>query len=749
MTGSELTLAVDFGTTHTVAVASRGGAAPRVVSVDGAPYLPSAVLLGADGGLVVGGDALRLGRSAGHRLELRPKSRLDEDMLLLGNTPVDVLDIVRAVLGRVCAEAARQAGRPVGHLALTHPADWGAVRLGRLSRAAAGLAPRISLVAEPVAAAARGGLPVGAVELVLDLGGGTCDAAVVRRDGAGFAVLACAGLPDLGGDDLDQRIVDHIRATRPELADRIAAPSTMDVGAIREARLFRQDARAAKELLSRHESAKLTVPGLAQPVELTRNEFEALVEPDLRRIVELARRVLGEAGVDRSTPRGVHLVGGTSRIPRLAMLLGEELRLPVHPDPEPEAGVAWGAIELTAAADAAAPTAPAGTPPAHPPAGIVHNGRSARGPLAAGVAVVVAATLAVVGTQLSGGQEVGGRPVAASAAPAPPSSSVPSGSDTTPTFPPLRPGKAVVGAGAPSPTVVPAGESGLFKATGTYEGATEIQEEVRLQQGEVADLQAPAGYRWVVAKVEVTLRVGDELPYGDGHNVHLLDDRGQLVDSANRAGEVTVDLCGSNQQNLPRTENGGSRTECAVFLVPVATAVRGVLFDDRAIDPTGEHALLFPISVPAAGPAVLPTAAGQIGGPPVEVRAGSGYAEIGVADVIDEPSAYLVDPKPPPGTRLFVVRYTVAASGAGTVRTFDVQDGMHVLDDRGMLVPFDVFVSYRQRNCPTPAEELGEGDSTQGCLVFGLAKDASISRVVYQPRLERDDPARWTSWQAP
>jgi hypothetical protein len=65
----------------------------------------------------------------------------------------------------------------------------------------------------------------------------------------------------------------------------------------------------------------------------------------------------------------------------------------------------------------------------------------------------------------------------------------------------------------------------------------------------------------------------------------------------------------------------------------------------------------------------------------------SGYAKIGIADVIATPSAYLVDPKPPPGIRLFVVRYT--------------------------------------------------------------AKDASISRIVYQPVRERDDPARWVSWQVP
>ncbi|MGH3881381.1 MAG: Hsp70 family protein [Actinophytocola sp.] len=740
MTGGALIVAVDFGTTNTVAVARRDGKPPRVVSVDGAPSMPSAVLLGDDGRLVVGTDALRLGRSAAHRLEHRPKSRLDEGTLLLGNTPVDVLDMVRAVLERVCAEAARQANRPVDHLALTHPADWGALRMGRLSEAAAGLAPQVSMVPEPVAAAARGGLGDGMAEVVLDLGGGTCDAAVVRRDGAGYAVLACAGLPDLGGDDLDQRIVDHVTGG--------TAPSTMDVAAARRGQVLRQDARAAKELLSRRRSAKLTVPGRDDPVELTRSDFEALVEPDLRRVVELARRVLDVSGVDRGALRGVHLVGGTSRIPRLAALLDEELRLPVQPDPEPEASVAWGAIELVVAGTAA----PTGPVPSPAPTPVVHSGRSrSRRWVAAGTALTVVAALVVIGTQLSGGQQVSGNPLAAAATnPARPSSSVvPSSDADAPELTPARDGKAVVGAGSPDPTVVPEGGSGLFKATGTYEGATEVQEEVRLVRGALADREAPDGYRWVVAKVRVTLRVGEELPYGDGHNVHLLDDRGQLMDSASRAGPVTVELCGSNQQNLPRTPRGKSRTECAVFLVPVATVVRGVLFDDRTIDPTGEHALLFPMTVPASGPPTLPAAEGQVGGPPVEVRTDSGYAEIGIADVIDEPSAYLVGPKPPPGIRLYLVRYTVTASGAGNVRTYDVQDGLNILDDRGLLVPVDAFVGYRQRHCPTPAEELAAGVATQGCLVFSLARGATIGRVVYEPRLERDDPSRWLSWQLP
>ncbi len=738
MTGGELTVAIDFGTTNTVAVARRSGAAPRVVSVDGAPQLPSAVFLGDDGRLVVGTDALRLGRSAAHRLEPRPKARLDEDTLLLGDTTVDVLTAVRAVLSRVCAAAAQQAGGPVDHLVLTHPADWGAVRMGRLPSAAAGLASRLSLVPEPVAVAARAGLADGAAVLVVDLGGGTCDAAVVRRDGAGFAVLACAGLPDLGGDDLDQRIVDRLRP---------ASERPADVKALRAELRLRQDARATKELLSRHESVPLSA-GAAEPTTLSRAEFEALVADDLLRVVELARRVVESSGVDRATLRRVHLVGGTSRIPRVTELLRTALELPVHPDPEPEAGVAWGALDLAAADESVTPTRPVGHAPT------VHSGpdrpRLPGRLVAAGTAAVAAAALVTAGV-LAGDQEIGGRPVAARAGASSSTTSGPAGADPMPEFPPVLPGSPVEGPGSLDPTVVPAGGTGLFQATGTYEGATETRVEVRLVRGELADRAGPAGYRWVVASIEATLRVEGELPYGAGNNVYLLDDRGQLVDPVHNGGDVTVALCGSDQQSLPATPQGQPRTECAAFLVPAGTAVRGVVYDDRTVDALSAHALLFPTDLPATGPAAPPAGEGQVGGPPLEVRTDSGYAEVAVADVIDTASAYLADPKPPPGSRQYIVRFSVRASGVGAVRLPSIADTLHVLDDRGLLISEDVYVRYYLRECPDPYEEAPEvprGDSAQGCLVFGLARDATISRIVYQPQLS-SDTADWRIWNLP
>ena len=120
-----LRVAVDFGTSSTCAVLAVGPAAPRLVMVDGAALLPSAVYAAPDGRLFVGQDAQRQAAIDPSRYEPHPKRHLDEGELLLGDRVVPVVEVVRAVLARMVDEARRAAGGvPVAHLVLTHPADW-------------------------------------------------------------------------------------------------------------------------------------------------------------------------------------------------------------------------------------------------------------------------------------------------------------------------------------------------------------------------------------------------------------------------------------------------------------------------------------------------------------------------------------------------------------------------------------------------------------------------------------------------
>ena len=344
-------LSVDLGTSNTVAVLAAHGRAPRVVEVDGAAAMPSAVFAAEDGRLVVGREAERRARLDPARFEPNAKRRIDDGQLLLGDRVVSVTEVFAAVLSRVGAETVRQLGgaRP-DEVRLTHPAQWGPVRRNVLLSAArqASLGTDVVLVPEPVAAAAHfasfPGCSLGPDQAlaVYDLGAGTFDVAVVGATPSGFTVLAEAGLPDLGGLDVDQALLSHVGTQisqhDPHGWQRLLRPeSTADR---RAARALREDVRAAKEALSNHPQTDLPLPEPFPDVLVTRAELEALIRPNLLRSVELLASTVRSAGV--TSLAGVYLVGGSSRIPLVAQLIGEQLRLmPTNLD-QPETAVALG-----------------------------------------------------------------------------------------------------------------------------------------------------------------------------------------------------------------------------------------------------------------------------------------------------------------------------------------------------------------------------------------------------------------------
>jgi molecular chaperone DnaK (HSP70) len=211
-------LGVDFGTTSTVAALESVGGAPSVLLFDGSPLLGSAVFAGPSGELLTGADASRAGAAHPGGFEPHPKRRVDEGAVWLGDREVAVIDLTAAVLERVAREAQRVAGRSPESVVLTHPATWGRARVDMLVGAAdqAGLGA-VWLIPEPVAAAAYfttvldSDLRSGRALAVFDLGAGTFDISVVVREETGFQTLAAAGLDDLGGIDLDQLVIDHVR----------------------------------------------------------------------------------------------------------------------------------------------------------------------------------------------------------------------------------------------------------------------------------------------------------------------------------------------------------------------------------------------------------------------------------------------------------------------------------------------------------------------------------------------------------
>lgn len=366
-------LAVDFGTTHTVAVVGRGGQEPRTLFFDGSPLLASGVYLDAEGTLHTGRDAQRLGATDPERFEPYPKRRIDDGSILLGDKEIPVEELLATGLRRVAEEAAASGLGPT-ETVLTHPADWGPVRRRALERAAdlAGLGP-VRMVPEPIAAATYCAtvlgqeIPRAGTVAIFDFGGGTFDVAVVRREDTGrLRTLAVGGLDDLGGLDVDMALAAHlgrvVAGRDPELWQRIDQPET--TADLRDRLAFWAEVRAAKEMLSRTSTAPVALPGHnPMGLHLTRDELTSLADPLVARAVDETRRTIERAGVAPADLAAVLLVGGSSRMPMIATRLHSRLGVAPAVPEQPELPVAFGAYQYAATeTDDADPTTPTALP---------------------------------------------------------------------------------------------------------------------------------------------------------------------------------------------------------------------------------------------------------------------------------------------------------------------------------------------------------------------------------------------------
>ncbi|WP_433218809.1 Hsp70 family protein [Dactylosporangium sp. CS-047395] len=378
---------IDLGTSNTVAVIRSPDGRRRPVLFDGAPLMPSAVFRTDDGHLAVGRDAQRLAQLDPGRYEPNPKRRIDEPSVLLGNDGVPTVQLLAAVLRQVAVGVA-EVTRFAPPVVLTYPASWGQTRRKALHDAAlaAGFTD-VSMLPEPVAAARyfisalNHPLPPGEAVVVYDFGGGTIDIAVVRNDPQGFTVIGSGGLEDIGGLDFDAALVERLgevlQASQPEVWRRLQQPQTAQER--RDRRLFWEDVRGAKEMLSRTTVAPVSVPGVESALHLTRDELEQKIGPMIARTVAETARVVRDCGLEPNRMAGILLVGGSSRVPLVARMLHRELGVVPTVLEQPELPVAEGAVvhpsELTTAGrvPVASGTASVPIPVSAPPSGTLYS----------------------------------------------------------------------------------------------------------------------------------------------------------------------------------------------------------------------------------------------------------------------------------------------------------------------------------------------------------------------------------------
>ncbi|MCD5993829.1 Fe-S protein assembly chaperone HscA [Pseudomonas sp. CDFA 602] len=344
-----LAVGIDLGTTNSLVAAVRSGLSEPLADAEGQVILPSAVRYHA--------DRVEVGQSAKIAASQDPFNTVLSVKRLMGRGLSDVKQLgeqlpyrfvegeshmpfidtvqgpkspvqVSADILKVLRQRAEEAlgGELVGAV-ITVPAYFDDAQRQATKDAAkfAGLNV-LRLLNEPTAAAVAYGLDQKAegVVAIYDLGGGTFDISILRLTGGVFEVLATGGDTALGGDDFDHAIASWMVADAGLSAD--LAPSAQ--------RSLLQAACAAKEALTDADSVEVAHGDWRAT--LTREAFNALIEPMVARSLKACRRAVRDTGIEFEEVGAVVMVGGSTRVPRVreavAELFGREPLTEIDPD---------------------------------------------------------------------------------------------------------------------------------------------------------------------------------------------------------------------------------------------------------------------------------------------------------------------------------------------------------------------------------------------------------------------------------
>jgi YVTN family beta-propeller protein len=280
-----------------------------------------------------------------------------------------VTDLLGSLLYDVVTRVTETEGAKPDSVVLTHPANWGPFRRELFDEVpqVAGLTATRT-VTEPEAAAAHYAasrhLADGEIIAVYDLGGGTFDATVLRKNPGGIEILGVPeGIERLGGVDFDESILSFVNYAAGGALSELDMSDAQTAVAL--ARL-RQDCVTAKEALSADTETTIPVflPHHHFDVRLTRAEFEDMIRAPIESTIGTLTKTLRSAQVEPEQLSAVLLVGGSSRIPRVTRMISEELGCPTVVDAHPKYAVALGAAALALAGAVPAPAgAPSGAQP--------------------------------------------------------------------------------------------------------------------------------------------------------------------------------------------------------------------------------------------------------------------------------------------------------------------------------------------------------------------------------------------------
>ena len=346
---SETVIGIDLGTTNSEVAIVRNGR-PEVIRDDGEALLPSCVGVDEAGGIIVGQQARNQWVAAPDRTVLSIKRLMGSgERIAMGAGEYLPQEISAFILKALRERASRALGHDAGRAVITVPAYFTDAQrqATREAGAIAGL-DVVRIINEPTAAALSyesSGQDTRRI-LVYDLGGGTFDVSVVLVEEGVVEVLSSTGDNHLGGDDFDRIIVDRLNRQLEGELGVIGAREDR----VLQARLRRAAEQAKIELSSQpyvqvEEDHVAVIDGSAKHLSLqvSRAEFEQDIDELLSGTMRSVTMALNDANVRPSQLDRVLMVGGSTRIPRVARLLAERLGHEPHGEIDPDLCVALGA----------------------------------------------------------------------------------------------------------------------------------------------------------------------------------------------------------------------------------------------------------------------------------------------------------------------------------------------------------------------------------------------------------------------
>jgi molecular chaperone DnaK len=363
-------IGIDLGTTNSVVAVMEGGEPVVITNPEGSRLTPSVVAFTKTGERLVGQVAKRqavtnpentvfsIKRFMGRRFD-----EVSEEMKMVPYTVtaagndvrIKALDkqyappeISAMILQKLKQAAEEYLGQPVTKAVITVPAYFNDAQrqATKESGKIAGLEV-MRIVNEPTAAALAYGLDKKKDETiaVYDFGGGTFDISILEVGEGVVEVKATNGDTHLGGDNLDQRIIDWITSEFKKSDGIDLSKDRMALQRLKEA------AEKAKMELSTVMESDINLPFITADqtgpkhlqMKLTRAKFEQLVEDLLQKTVGPTKQALQDAGVDPSKIDEVVLVGGSTRIPRVQQIVKDLFGKDPHKGVNPDEVVAIGA----------------------------------------------------------------------------------------------------------------------------------------------------------------------------------------------------------------------------------------------------------------------------------------------------------------------------------------------------------------------------------------------------------------------